>query len=229
MNQQRAAAGRFSPEKREAVYEAIFKRRDVRQFEPAEVPDAVVHRLLLAAHHGPSVGFMQPWNFIVIRSQELRAAVKTIFEEENRKAAERFEGERRATYDRLKLEGILESSFNLVVTCDPTRAGPHVLGRNSIPATDLYSTCCAVENLWLAARAEGLGVGWVSIIDNDRLKELLKIPAHVIPVAYLCVGAPKLFHEEPELQTKGWRNRLPLEELTFGETWGAAWEEERSK
>lgn len=190
------------------------------QFLPDEIPPDVLARLLEAAHHAPSVGFMQPWDFIVIESRSVREAVLSTFEEENQKAAERFEGERKAHYRSLKLQGILESPLNLCITCDRSRGGPHVLGRNSIVDTDLFSTCLAVQNLWLAARAEGIGVGWVSILDQEQLSAALNLPEHVYPLAYLCLGYVSEFLDQPELEAKGWRDRLPLSELVHGDRWG---------
>lgn len=211
----------FSETERRGVYRAIHERRDVRsQFLPDEIPPDILARLLKAAHHAPSVGFMQPWDFIVIESRTVREEVLAMFEEENQKAAERFEGERKAHYRSLKLQGILESPLNLCITCDRSRGGPHVLGRNSIVDTDLFSTCLAVQNLWLAARAEGIGVGWVSILDQEQLSAALNLPEHVYPLAYLCLGYVNEFLDQPELEAKGWRDRLPLSELMHGDRWG---------
>lgn len=211
----------FSETERRGVYRAIHERRDVRsQFLPDPIPLDVLERLLQAAHHAPSVGFMQPWDFIVIESREVRASILALFEQENDKAAERYAGERKNLYRGLKLQGILESPLNLCITCDRRRGGPHVLGRNSIMETDLFSTCLAVQNLWLAARAEGVGVGWVSILDQAQLSTALNLPEHVYPVAYLCLGYVSEFLDQPELEAKGWRERLPLHELLHGDTWG---------
>ncbi|MGH7442423.1 MAG: 5,6-dimethylbenzimidazole synthase [bacterium] len=203
------------------LYEAIFKRRDIRKFRPDPVPDDALVRMLDAAHHAASVGFMQPWNFIVVRDRLRRARIKACFEEHNAAAAQRYSGQRRELYESLKLEGILESPLNVCVTCDRRRGG-EVLGRASILDTDLFSTCCAVQNLWLAARAEGIGVGWVSILDNERLAEILEIPEGVVPLAYLCVGYPEAFPDEPMLQSVGWRARLPLDSLVFRDRFGQA-------
>ncbi|MBR2514327.1 MAG: 5,6-dimethylbenzimidazole synthase [Halomonas sp.] len=213
----------FSDAERRGLYRAIHERRDVRsQFLPDPISSAVLARLLQAAHHAPSVGFMQPWDFVVIESREVRASVLALFEEENQKAAERFEGERQERYRSLKLQGILESPLNLCITCDRSRGGPHVLGRNSILETDLFSTCLAVQNLWLAARAEGIGMGWVSIIDQAQLSAALNLPEHIYPLAYLCLGYVSEFLDQPELEAKGWRSRLPLDELVHQDTWGQA-------
>ncbi|MDO8730650.1 MAG: 5,6-dimethylbenzimidazole synthase [Candidatus Omnitrophota bacterium] len=202
------------------VYDLIFSRRDVRRFLPRPVPEEILRRILTAAHHAPSVGFMQPWNFIVIRDPAVKAKVKGMFTRESAKAARNFRGKRLALYKRLKLEGILEAPINLCITCDSRRFGPNVLGRNTIRRTDVYSTCCAVQNLWLAARAEGIGVGWVSILKNAQLKRILKIPAGVSPVAYLCVGYPVEFLPQPELERVGWAPRLPMDGLVYLDHWG---------
>ncbi|MFC4260780.1 5,6-dimethylbenzimidazole synthase [Marinobacter lacisalsi] len=212
----------FTDEERQGLYRAIHERRDVRsQFLPDPIPDDVLARLLQAAHHAPSVGFMQPWDFILIDSVPVREQIVAIFDQENEKAAKNYTGERQHTYRNLKLQGILESPINLCITCDRSRGGEHVLGRNSIVETDLFSTCLAVQNLWLAARAEGIGVGWVSILDQQQLANTLNLPEHVYPLAYLCLGYVSEFLDQPELQKKGWRSRLPLEELVHGNGWGA--------
>lgn len=214
---------RFSDAERRGLYRAIHERRDVRsQFLPDQIPADVLTRLLEAAHHAPSVGFMQPWDFIVIESRSVRETVLAMFEQENQKAAERFEGERKEHYQSLKLQGIMESPLNLCITCNRSRGGPHVLGRNSIVDTDLFSTCLAVQNLWLAARVEGIGVGWVSILDQEQLSTALNLPEHVYPLAYLCLGYVSDFLDQPELEAKGWRSRLPLSELVHGDQWGQA-------
>jgi 5,6-dimethylbenzimidazole synthase len=211
----------FSDAERAAVYRAIFERRDCRRFLPDPLPDELLARLLTAAHHAPSVGFMQPWNFLVVRSVEVRRRVEEAFARANEQAAARFEGGRGELYRSLKLEGIVESPLNLCVTCDRSRHGPVVLGRTSQPEMDLYSTVCAVENLWLAARAEGVGVGWVSIIDPTDLRAILGIPGGVVPVAYLCLGRVAAFGPEPELQRVGWLDRIDLGPLVFEDRWGA--------
>lgn len=215
-----ATASSAAEDLRDAVYRTIFTRRDVRgQFLPDPVPDAVLSRLLTAAHHAPSVGFMQPWSFIIVRSPEVRGRIKALFETAHGEAAGMFDEKRRDTYRNMKLEGIMEAPLNLCVTCDRERAGPVVIGRTHIPEMDIYSSVCAVQNLWLAARAEGVGVGWVSILDQRRLKETLAIPDHVIPVAYLCLGYVSEFLDKPELETAGWRRRLPLDDLVAFDQW----------
>ena len=201
------------------LYEAIFRRRDIREFTPDPIPDEVLARVLIAAHHAPSVGFTQPWDFILVRSVERRRRVKTIFEAERAKNASQFSGERREKFLSLKLEGILEAPLNLIVTCKPDRFGPAVLGKTSIHDVEIYSACLAVENLWLAARAEGLGVGWVSILRNDALAEIFGIPDDVIPIAYLCVGYARDFPDRPVLASAQWAERLPPRELIHFDSW----------
>lgn len=215
-----AEAGAFSSEERAAVYRAIETRRDVRsQFLPTPLPGDLVKRLLKAAHSAPSVGFMQPWNFVLVRREETKARVAQAFERANGEAAAMFEDERQAAYLRLKLEGIRLAPLSICITCDPTRGGKVILGRTHNLRMDAYSTVCAVQNLWLAARAEGVGVGWVSIFHEDEVKAILGIPAHVQIIAWLCVGYVDKLYTEPELALKGWRQRLPLEELVFEEGW----------
>jgi 5,6-dimethylbenzimidazole synthase len=211
----------FSPRERQGVYRAIVTRRDVRGFRPDPIPPVILVRLLRAAHRGPSVGFMQPWNFIVVVDAELKRRVHAMVVREKEAAASDFNGARRELYRSLKLEGILEAPINLCVTCDPTRFGPAVIGRHTIRETDLFSVCCAIENLWLAARAEGVGVGWVSILRNEGLREILAIPEPVFPVAYLCVGFPDSFPDRPMLETVGWAPRLELSDLVYVNAWGA--------
>ena len=214
-------SGPFAPAARDAVYHAIHSRRDVRsQFTPRPIDDATLQRMLRAAHHAPSVGLSQPWNFILIRSQAQRAAAQSAFARANAEACAMFPADRRPLYSSLKLEGILQAPVNLCVTCDHSRGGAVVLGRTHQPQMDLFSTVCAVQNLWLAAQAEGIGVGWVSIFDPADLRALLHLPEHVSPVAWLCLGHVDELHAEPELQARGWASRLPLEELIFHESWG---------
>lgn len=211
----------FSSAQRAAVYRAIETRRDVRdQFLPEPLPDELVRRLLQAAHRAPSVGFMQPWNFIVIRDPAVRAGAHRAFLRANEEAAELFSGERQALYRSLKLEGILKAPLSICITCDPERAGSVVLGRTHNPRMDVYSTVCAVQNLWLAARAEGVGVGWVSIFHDADIRSLLGIPERIEIVAWLCLGYVDELYSEPELAVKGWRQRLPLEELVYADRWG---------
>ncbi|MQW86314.1 5,6-dimethylbenzimidazole synthase [Sinorhizobium saheli] len=216
-----AAAAAFSPDERAAVYRAIETRRDVRdEFLPEPLPEELIARLLGAAHQAPSVGFMQPWNFILVRQSETRERVWRAFERANQEAALMFPQEAQAKYRSLKLEGIRKAPLSICVTCDRSRGGAVVLGRTHNPQMDVYSTVCAVQNLWLAARAEGVGVGWVSIFHESEVKAILGIPEHIEIVAWLCLGFVDRLYRQPELAVKGWRQRLPLEELIFEEGWG---------
>ncbi len=210
----------FSDAERAAVYKAIYTRRDVRgEFLPEPVPAAVLSRILEAAHHAPSVGFMQPWDFIVVTDPEVKRRVKEGFQVAHEEATALFQGERRTLYQSLKLEGITDAPLGICVTCDQSRTGPVVIGRTANPEMDLYSAVCAVQNLWLAARAENLGVGWVSIIHHDALRSALGIPPEIIPIAYLCVGYVSHFHEKPELETAGWLPRVAMDSLVHRERW----------
>lgn len=214
------AAAAFSETERDAVYRAIFTRRDVRdQFLSTPVEDDVLRRLLTAAHHAPSVGFMQPWNFITIRKPAIKQQMWQAFCRANGEAREMFEGDKKQLYRSLKLEGIRKAPLNLCITCDRTRGGKVVLGRTHDLNMDIYSTVCAVQNLWLAARAEGIGVGWVSIFHDSDVRDILGIPDHVAIVAYLCIGYVDQIYDEPELQKKGWRKRLQLADLIFEDGW----------
>lgn len=210
----------FSGEARAALYDIIFNRRDVRgEFLDQPIDNDILARLLIAAHHAPSVGFMQPWNFIVIRDKQTHQGIHTLFEKANAEAAEKFDGESRALYQSLKLEGLLTAPVHICITCDRDRAGPVVLGRTHMSDMDLYSTVCAVQNLWLAARAENIGVGWVSIFHEDEVKKLLDIPPDIHIIAYLTVGHVSTFHQQPDLARKGWRKRLNLNDLVMHDRW----------
>jgi len=205
---QRAAA--YPDEQREAVYRVIGERRDVRQgFLPDPVPDAVLRRVLAAAHQAPSVGFSQPWDFIVITDRERRERVAALAGRNRDAYAAGLPGGRSRAFDRLKVESILDTPVNIAVTCDPTRGGRHTLGRHSQPQTAAFSSVLAVSNLWLAARAEGLGVGWVSFFDERDLAAELGLPAPLEVVAYLCVGYVREFGGQPELEISGWARRRP--------------------
>jgi 5,6-dimethylbenzimidazole synthase len=211
----------FTIEEQNALYKTIFSRRDVRgQFTDQPVSEDVLSRILTAAHYAPSVGFMQPWNFIIIRSQETKHKIHKLFQTAHQEAAQMFDEKSRKTYKNLKLEGILEAPINICITCDKDRAGPVVIGRTHIKEMDVYSSVCAVQNLWLAARAEGVGLGWVSILDQKKLTNILNIPKNVIPVAYICLGYVSFFHDKPELQSSGWRQRLPLGDIVNFDGYG---------
>lgn len=210
----------ITEEEREGVYKTIRTRRDVRgQFKSDPIPDTVLARILDAAHHAPSVGFMQPWNFLLIKNRDVRQKIHRSFLAAHEQAAEMFDESKRETYRNLKLEGILEAPLNICITCDRERSGKVVIGRTSIPSMDLYSSVCAVQNLWLAARAEGVGVGWVSILDEQELRESLGIPEKIVPIAYLCMGYVSHFYQKPELELKGWLPRLDLSKLIYYDQW----------
>jgi len=212
----------FDVQERDAIYRAIVSRRDVRRgFLERPLPDELIQRLLSAAHCAPSVGLMQPSRFVVIRDYDVRRAVHDAFLEANTQALETYTGERREQYAGLKLEGILEAPQNLCVLSDPHSERGHRLGRQTMPETAIYSTVCAIQNLWLAARAEGVGVGWVSILDPDRLREILHIPENIVPVAYLCFGYVDFFAQEPELERLGWESRIPLEAVVSYDRYSA--------
>lgn len=212
----------FTDDERCGVYRAIDERRDVRShFSAAPLPDEVLARILDAAHHAPSVGFMQPWEFIIIADRGVRTAMLERFTEANRRAASTYSGERRCLYDALKLEAILDSAVNVCVTCNPTLDRGHGLGRHTIPETAVYSAVCAIQNCWLAARAEGVGMGWVSILDPDGVRDVLGIPAPIVPVGYLCLGYVTRFDDEPELAAKGWEQRIPLADALHFDRYGA--------
>ncbi len=232
-----SSSSSFSEIEKQALYKAIFSRRDVRShfIEDKNIPNDILRRILDAAHHAPSVGFSQPWNFIVIKNKSIRQQVKNSFLREHKRSITILEEDaaeneldndskqrmqRREKYLSLKLEGIMESAVNICVTYDSTRFGPFILGRTSIPETGIYSVCCAIQNLWLAARAEGIGVGWVSIISNEDLKLILNIPTHVKPIAYLSLGYVKEFAEKPDLENAGWLARLDLDKVVCYEQWG---------
>lgn len=211
----------FSNQEKSGLYKAIYTRRDVRShFNSKPIDDEALARILNAAHHAPSVGFSQPWNFVLIRDSATKAQVKKSFEEERVRSSKQVGEEKKEKYMSLKLEGISESDVNICITYDPTRFGPFVIGRSSIPETGIYSVCCAVQNLWLAARSEEIGVGWVSILSNEALKQALGLPEHIIPVAYLCLGHVSEFAERPDLETAKWLPRLELKDVVYFEKWG---------
>jgi 5,6-dimethylbenzimidazole synthase len=218
------AAG-FDEGERQAVYRAIRERRDVRRgFLSEPIPDELLYRLLEAAHNAPSVGLMQPWRFIVVRDLAVRQAVHSIFLKANQQAVTSYEGDQQRNYSGMKLEGILEAPQNLCIVCDSQSSQGHQLGRRTMPETAVYSAVCAVQNLWLAARAEGIGVGWVSILEPNLLRSTLKIPKQITPVAYLCLGYVDAFAGEPDLERTGWEKRTTLKSvLSFNEydsSWG---------
>lgn len=212
------AASVFSQAERDAVYRAIFERRDMRHFAGGTVAPDAMRRLLTAAHHAPSVGFMQPWRFLRVASSTLRTQLHELVEQERVLTAQAL-GEREEAFMRLKVEGLREAAELWVVALAEGRE-KHIFGRRTLPQMDLASAACAIQNLWLAARAEGLGVGWVSLFDPIAVADLLRMPAGAEPIALLCIGPVHAFYEEPMLQKERWAKRCPLDDLLFEDTWG---------
>lgn len=208
----------FSAAERQAVYRAIFERRDMRHFSGGSVAPEQMRRLLEAAHHAPSVGFMQPWRFVRIGQGELRRQLHALVEAERVLTAQAL-GKREDEFMRLKVEGILEAAEVWVVALAEGRE-QHVFGRRTLPQMDLASAACAIQNLWLAARAEGLGLGWVSMFEPGAVRRLLDMPDGADPVAVLCLGPVNAFYEEPMLQQEQWARRSSLDELLFEDRWG---------
>ena len=208
----------FSAEERAAVYRAIAERRDMRHFSGGEVAPELLARLLEAAHQAPSVGLMQPWRFIRITRPVLREAIHGLVEEERTRTAEAL-GERSDEFMRLKVEGIRDCAELLVVALMDGREA-HVFGRRTLPEMDLASLACAIQNLWLAARAEGLGMGWVSLFEPQALADVLNMPTGSKPLAVLCLGPVTEFYEAPMLVQQGWTEPRPLSELLFENQWG---------
>lgn len=207
-------------EPRTTLYEAVRGRRDVRaEFTGAPVDPAVLHRVLGAAHAAPSVGMTQPWDFVLVRSPGTLARFAAHVAERRAAFAASLPPERAATFAPIKVEGITESGLGVVVTHDRSRGGEHVLGRATVADTGVFSTVLAVQNLWLAATAEGLGVGWVSFYDEPVLAGLVGAPEHVRPIAWLCVGHVHTRQTVPDLERHGWRARRPLAEAVHEERW----------
>ncbi|KAA5836916.1 5,6-dimethylbenzimidazole synthase [Saccharopolyspora hirsuta] len=203
------------------LYEVINRRRDVRrEFTGAEIPEPVLRRVLTAAHSAPSVGLSQPWDFVLVRDEATRRAFREHVLAERSVFASQLDGERAGTFAKIKVEGIAESTLGIAVTYDPGRGAPQVLGRHAIADAGLYSVCLAIQNLWLAATAEGLGVGWVSFYREEFLRRLLGIPSGVRPVAWLCVGPVRSLADVPDLERHGWRQRLPLDDVLHYDKYG---------
>lgn len=212
----------YSASEQSAIYKVIAERRDMRHFLPTPIGPELLEKLLQAAHHAPSVGLMQPWRFIRITDIHLRQAIHQLVEEERVKTAQavgEFENTARmAEFLRLKVEGILECGELLVATlCD--KREQHIFGRRTLPEMDLASLSCAIQNLWLAARAEGIGMGWVSIFDPKKLADLLHMPADAKPVAILCLGHVNSFYKSPMLVETGWKEAKPLAEMVMENGW----------
>ncbi len=208
----------FSEAECAAVYRAIAERRDMRHFRPDPVDPAVLQRLLAAAHQAPSVGLMQPWRFLRITEPDLRQKIHALVEEERQCTASALD-DRAQEFLKLKVEGILECGELLVAALMDGRER-HIFGRRTLPEMDLASVSCAIQNLWLAARAEGLGLGWVSIFDPEALARLLNMPTGAKPIAILCLGHVDAFYPAPMLVLEGWTQARPLEELVYTNQWG---------
>lgn len=208
---------RFSDAERAAVYRAIAERRDMRHFKSEPIDATTLARLLSAAHCAPSVGLMQPWRFIRVTDRLLREQIHALVEEERRRTAEAL-GERRDEFMRLKVQGVLECGELLVAALCEGRE-QHIFGRRTLPEMDLASVSCAIQNLWLAARAEGLGMGWVSLFDPHALAQLLHMPEGSLPIAVLCLGHVDAFYPSPMLELTGWAKARPLSELMFVDRW----------
>ncbi|AZD03805.1 5,6-dimethylbenzimidazole synthase [Pseudomonas chlororaphis] len=210
----------FSAAERDAVYRAIAERRDMRHFVGGTVEPQVLRRLLEAAHQAPSVGLMQPWRFIRISDRSLRGQIQQLVEEERVRTAEAL-GERSDEFMKLKVEGIDDCAEVLVAALMDDRER-HIFGRRTLPEMDLASLSCAIQNLWLAARAEGLGMGWVSLFEPAALAELLGLPAGAKPLAVLCLGPVGEFYPAPMLVLEGWARERPLSELLYENYWGVS-------
>ena len=210
----------YSDSERAAIYRVIAERRDMRHFIGGSVPPALLARLLAAAHQGPSVGLMQPWRFVRISDRALRSRIQALVEEERLRTAQAM-GERSDQFMQLKVEGINACAEVLVAALMDDRER-HVFGRRTLPEMDLASVSCAIQNLWLAARAEGLGMGWVSLFDPLALAEVLGMPAGAKPVAVLCLGPVEQFYEAPMLELQGWAAGQPLEQMLYENQWGTS-------
>ena len=195
------------------LYDVINRRRDVRaEFTGEPIDSDSLQRILAAAHAAPSVGHTQPWDFVLVRESTTRNAFQQHVQTERETFDRTLDTERREAFSRIKVEGIMESGLGVVVTYDASRGGQHVLGRHAIADAGLYSTCLAIQNLWLAATAEGLGVGWVSFYREEFLADLLDIPDGIRPVAWLCLGSVTALQDVPDLERHGWRQKRPVEE-----------------
>lgn len=207
----------FTTEEIATVYRLMGMRRDMRHFLPDPLDDALVARLLGAAHLAPSVGFMQPWRFIRVRNPGLRSGIHALVEAE-RIATARALGEREEEFMRLKVEGVLECGELLIAALAPGREA-HVFGRRTMPDMDLASVACAIQNLWLAARAENIGMGWVSLFDPDALRRLIRMPEGSRPVAVLCLGRVPAFYSRPMLEEADWAHRRNLQDMVQTDYW----------
>ena len=208
----------FSTDEKRAVYRAIAERRDMRHFNGKPVAQDILINILNAAHQAPSVGLMQPWRFIRITEKELRHAIHRLVQQERMQTAKAL-AERKEEFLRLKVEGVLQCS-ELIIAALPDRRDAHIFGRRTMPEMDLASLACAIQNMWLAARAEGIGMGWVSLFEPGDLKKLLNMPEGSYPVAILCLGHVDEFYPEPMLEMAQWTKRRALTDLVSENSWG---------
>jgi len=208
----------FSEEEKSAVYKAMRLRRDMRHFNSKPLDPKLLNNILYAAHLAPSVGLMQPWRFIRVKDNNIRQQLHHIVEQERQITADAL-GDRKDEFSKLKVEGILSCS-ELLIAALPDKREAHIFGRRTMPEMDLASLSCALQNMWLAARAEGIGLGWVSLFEPQQLIELFKMPAGSQPVAILCIGHVDEFYEKPMLVMEKWAEVTPIEELVFDDYWG---------
>ena len=209
----------FNQEEADLLLDIMVNRRDVRgnRFLDRPIEEEKIRQILLAAVNAPSVGFSQPWEFVLVKSNEIKQQIKESFNRENEKASDLFEGEKQKEYNRLKLEGIFEAPLNIAIFY--SQAQKPVLGQTSMPEVGLYSVVCAIQNMWLMARALNIGMGWVSIIDPEKVKYILKAPENNKLVGYFCLGYTSQFLKQPELEMLKWESRKELKEITFNDTY----------
>jgi len=208
----------FNDDDRDAVYRVIKQRRDMRHFNADPVDPAILKRLLMAAHQAPSVGLMQPWRMIRISDLTLRQSIKNLVNNETNITAEAL-GERQQEFMQLKVDG-MDHCAEIIVMSLMDQREQHVFGRRTMPDMDLASVACAIQNMWLAARAEGLGMGWVSLFNPDDLANLLKMPEGAKPVAILCLGHVDEFYSKPMLEQENWRQGIDIDEVLYENIWG---------
>jgi len=209
----------FNQEEADLLLDIMVNRRDVRgnRFSGRPIEEAKIRQILLAAVNAPSVGFSQPWEFVLVKSSEIKQQIKESFNQENEKASNLFEGEKQKEYNRLKLEGIFEAPLNIAIFYSQSQKP--VLGQTSMPEVGLYSVVCAIQNMWLMARALNIGMGWVSIVDPEKVKHILKAPEQNKLVGYFCLGYTTQFLKQPELEILKWESRKEMKEIIFNDTY----------
>ena len=209
----------FNQEEADLLLDIMVNRRDVRgnRFSGRPIEEEKIRQILLAAVNAPSVGFSQPWEFVLVKSNEIKQQIKESFDQENEKASDLFEGEKQKEYNRLKLEGIFEAPLNIAIFYSQSQKP--VLGQTSMPEVGLYSVVCAIQNMWLMARALNIGMGWVSIVDPGKVKQILKAPEKNQLVGYFCLGYCTQFLKQPELEVLKWESRKEMKEIIFNDTY----------